>query len=68
MKNSSVLSCAGDVMGLDGGEGKKVSAYVYGKSFVTFGGWKLVYRTVRNSNESTLVTIFTSYKFDLKSL
>lgn len=38
MKNSSVLSCAGDVMGLDGGEGKKVSAYVYGKSFVTFGG------------------------------
>lgn len=53
-------------MGLDGEEGKKVSASVYRKIFITFESWKLVYRTVRKSGESILMTIFNSYKFELK--
>lgn len=49
MKNSAVLNCAEDVMGLDRGEENKVSASVYGKSFIILESWKLVYRTLTNS-------------------
>lgn len=57
IRSSLAMNSAGNIIGLTGGEGKKVSASVYGKTLIIFEDWKLVWRTKVYIDDSIFIII-----------